>query len=100
MRRVRRLRMLRKVNAMAVAAVMATGTGVTLTAQAATAAVAVPCSAQALASAVASAASGTTLSLAARCVYNLTAALPQVTQVLAITGNRATLQRSYAAGTT
>ena len=61
------------------------------------------CSAQALASAVASAvasaASGTTLSLAARCVYNLKAALPEVSQVLTITGNDATLQRSYAAGT-
>jgi Chlamydia polymorphic membrane protein (Chlamydia_PMP) repeat len=92
----------RKVNAMAVAAVMAMGTGGALTAQAAQAAtaVAVPCSSQALTSAVAGAASGTTLSLAARCVYNLTAALPEVSGVLTITGNRATLQRSYAAGTT
>jgi predicted outer membrane repeat protein len=90
--------MLRKVNAIAVAAVMAAGTGGALRAQAATA-VAVPCSATALASAVASAVSGTTLSLAASCVYTLTAALPEVSQDLTITGNRATLQRSYAAGT-
>jgi predicted outer membrane repeat protein len=83
---------------MAVAAVIATGTGSALSAQAATA-VAVPCSATALASAVASAVSGTTLSLAASCVYTLTAALPEVSQDLTITGNRATLQRSYAAGT-
>ena len=54
---------------------------------------------QALASAVASAVSGTTLSLAAKCVYNLKAALPEVSKVLTINGNRATLQRSYAAGT-
>src|SRR5580700_11326693 len=81
--------MLRKVNAIAVAAVMAAGTGGALRAQAATA-VAVPCSATALASAVASAVSGTTLSLAASCVYTLTAALPEVSQDLTITGNRAT----------
>jgi len=86
---------------MVLAAVMAAGTGGALTAQAAQAqpAVAVPCSTPALTSAVASAASGTTLSLAARCVYHLTAPLPQVSQVLTITGNRATLQRSEAAGT-
>lgn len=90
--------MLRKVNAVAAAAVMAAGVGGALRAQAATA-VAVPCSAQALADAMAVAASGTTLSLAAGCVYNLTAALPEVSQVLAITGNGATLQRSHAAGT-
>jgi predicted outer membrane repeat protein len=90
--------MLRKVSAIAVAGVMAAGMGSALAAQAATA-VAVPCSVQALASAVASAAGGTTLSLAAGCVYNLTAALPEVSQVLTITGNGATLQRSYAADT-
>ena len=93
--------MLGKVNAMAVAAVLAAGAGGALTAQPAQAqpGVAVPCSTGALASAVASAANDTTLSLAAGCVYNLTAALPEVSQALTITGNSATLQRSYAAGT-
>jgi predicted outer membrane repeat protein len=84
-----------------VAAVIAAGAGGAATAQAAQAAqaVAVPCSTQALVSALAGASSGATLSLAAGCVYNLTAALPQVSADLSITGNRATLQRSYAAGT-
>jgi predicted outer membrane repeat protein len=99
--------MLRKVNTIAVAAVMAAGTGgglTAVTAQAAqaaqaTPAVAVPCRTGALVSAVASAPSGATLSLAARCVYNLKAALPQVSHALFITGNGATLQRSFAKGT-
>jgi predicted outer membrane repeat protein len=90
---------------MAVAAVMAAGTGGALTALTVQAAqaqppVAVPCSTSALASAVTGAnVSGATLSLAAGCVYNLTAALPQVNQEFNINGNGATLQRSYAAGT-
>src|SRR6266581_9400950 len=52
---------------------------------------AVPCSARALAAALASASSGATLSLATGCTYVLTAALPEVTQALTISGNNATL---------
>jgi len=48
---------------------------------------------------MASASSGATLSLAAGCVYVLTAGLPEVSQVLTIAGNGATLERSYAPGT-
>ena len=59
----------------------------------------VPCSAAALASDIASAASGETLTLAAGCAYNLTAALPVVGQNLTIAGNQATLKRSTATAT-
>jgi predicted outer membrane repeat protein len=79
-------------------ALVAAGLGGAPQAQAA-AAVDVPCSASALASAMASAGSGATLSLATGCVYVLTAGLPEVSQVLTIAGNGATLERSYAAGT-
>jgi hypothetical protein len=48
---------------------------------------------------VASAASGATLSLARRCNYILTAALPTVTQDLTVDGHDATLERSHAPGT-
>jgi predicted outer membrane repeat protein len=72
-------------------------------AQAAPAAVAqgtaVACKAQALATAISSAASGATLSLADKCAYVLTKALPEVGQNLTITGNGATLERSTATGT-
>jgi predicted outer membrane repeat protein len=59
----------------------------------------VPCDPATLATAVASAASGQTLSLAGHCIYQLTAALPTVSQNLTILGNDATLQRSYAQAT-
>jgi hypothetical protein len=65
---------------------------------AAQAAATVPCSGAALAAAVGAAGAGATLSLARGCVYVLTAALPVVSQDLTITGNRATLERSYAPG--
>jgi predicted outer membrane repeat protein len=60
--------------------------------------VSVPCSTPALAGAMASAADDATLSLAAGCAYVLTAALPEATQSMSITGNGATLQRSAARG--
>jgi predicted outer membrane repeat protein len=66
---------------------------------AASAVIDVPCSATALAAEFGSAAAGETLSLAARCRYELTAALPVVDQDLTIEGNGATLERSYAPGT-
>lgn len=59
----------------------------------------VPCDSASLASDIASAARGETLSLAAGCVYRLTAALPALTQDMTILGNGATLERSTAAGT-
>ena len=59
----------------------------------------VRCSSPALVSAVSGAASGATLSLAKRCTYVLTAALPTVAQDLTIDGNRATLRRSTVTGT-
>ena len=59
----------------------------------------VPCSTPALVSAVSKASDGATLSLAKKCAYVLTAALPTVTQDLTINGNGATLRRSAAAGT-
>jgi hypothetical protein len=66
---------------------------------AAAAATDVPCSVTALAADVSSASSGETLSLAAGCVYDLTAGLPVISQDLTIDGNAATLERSDAAGT-
>jgi predicted outer membrane repeat protein len=68
-------------------------------AQAAQAVFHVPCSASALASAITTASSGAALSLAPRCHYSLTEALPAVGQDLTIAGNGATLVRSYAPGT-
>jgi Chlamydia polymorphic membrane protein (Chlamydia_PMP) repeat len=59
----------------------------------------VPCKAHALITAMTSATAGATLSLADKCVYVLTAALPEVGQNLTITGNGATLERSTATGT-
>jgi Chlamydia polymorphic membrane protein (Chlamydia_PMP) repeat len=77
----------------------AAGLGVAAPASAATAATPVACSAEALSNAIAKAASGATLSLAANCTYVLAHALPTVAESLSITGNRATLERSRAAGT-
>jgi predicted outer membrane repeat protein len=68
-------------------------------AEAAPAVVHVPCSVAGLAGDMASAESSETLSLAPRCVYRLTAALPVVSQDLTITGNQATLRPSTAPGT-
>jgi predicted outer membrane repeat protein len=59
----------------------------------------VPCDPAALAAAVAGAASGTTLELAHRCDYILTAALPTITGDLTINGREATLERSDSPGT-
>jgi predicted outer membrane repeat protein len=77
---------------------MATGAGAA-PALAGTTATPVPCSAAALSDALARAASGATLSLAAKCTYVLTHALPTVAESLSITGNGATLERSRALGT-
>jgi hypothetical protein len=68
-------------------------------AQAAPAAVRVPCSAPTLASAISAPPAGQTLSLAAHCLYRLTAPLPVMTQDLTIAGHYATLARSKAPGT-
>jgi predicted outer membrane repeat protein len=89
------------VAAVGVAAVLAGGMmpAAAATATAAAAATSVPCSTSALVKAVSGAASGATLSLARRCTYVLTAALPTVAQDLIIDGNGATLHRSTAAGT-
>jgi predicted outer membrane repeat protein len=62
-------------------------------------AVTVPCQATALSTAISGAASGATLSLTSGCTYVLTAPLPLITRTLTITGNGATVERSYAAGT-
>jgi len=64
-----------------------------------TAVVPVPCRATALAAAITGAVSGETLSLARGCTYELTAALPAVHASLAIRGNGAAIERSFAAGT-
>jgi len=85
--------------AVAVGAILAAGLGSAQEAQAASAVVHVPCNPATLAADVASASSGARLSLAPSCVYHLTAGLPVVSQDLTISGNRATLERSYAPGT-
>ena len=59
----------------------------------------VPCSVAALVLAMSGARSGTTLSLAPRCVYSLSQSLPPVRRNLILTGNQATLIRSSAPGT-
>ena len=84
---------------LAVVILVAAGLGSVQVAQAAVAVTGVPCSVTALAAAVSSATSGETLSLASRCTYHLTAGLPVISQDLAILGNGATLERSYAPGT-
>lgn len=58
----------------------------------------VPCSTKALVGEVSGAADGATLTLAKRCTYVLTAALPTVTRDLTIDGNGATLLRGTTAG--
>jgi hypothetical protein len=80
-------------------AIALAGFGAPQGAQAAPAVVHVPCQAAALAADVTSASSGEKLSLAPDCVYHLTAGLPAISQDLIITGNGATLERSYAPGT-
>lgn len=62
--------------------------------------VTVPCQAAALAADLAAATSGETLQLAPSCRYILTAGLPSITGSLTIHGNGATVERSYALGTT
>jgi len=84
-----------------VCAVAAAGLWSAQVAQAASApaVVDVPCSARSLASDMSSATSGETVSLTARCTYQLTAGLPVVSQDLTIAGNGATLRRSGAPAT-
>jgi hypothetical protein len=85
--------------AVAAGAITAAGLCAAPAALAAAAATDVPCSVTALAADISSASSGETLSLAAGCVYDLTAGLPVISQDLTIDGNAATLERSDAAGT-
>src|ERR1700691_3368517 len=91
-----------RIAACALAAVTMTTTGLCglAPAQAAGAAlVSVPCSVHALALAMNSISGGEVLSLASNCTYLLTQGLPVVSEDLAISGNGATLERSYAPGT-
>jgi predicted outer membrane repeat protein len=60
----------------------------------------VPCNPTALPTAVLDAASGATLYLTPGCTYVLTAGLPPITDTLTIDGRGATVERSYASGTT
>jgi predicted outer membrane repeat protein len=85
--------------AIAAGAITAAGLCAAPPALAGAAATDVPCSVTVLAADVSSASSGETLSLAAGCVYDLTAGLPVISQDLTIDGNAATLQRSDATGT-
>jgi len=62
-------------------------------------AVDVPCSVAALASAISGNAGGETLSLAKFCTYQLTSALPDITEDLTIDGNGGAIERSYATDT-
>src|ERR1700729_3485114 len=78
-------RKLARTAASAVAAGAITAAGL-CAAPAALAATDVPCSVTALAADVSSASSGETLSLAAECVYDLTAGLPVISQDLTIDG--------------
>jgi hypothetical protein len=77
---------------------VALGAGPAQAASAASRDVTVPCVAGALAAGLTGATAGATLSLAPRCTYKLAAALPAIGQDLTIRGNRATIERSYAAG--
>ena len=90
--------MSRRMAAAGVAAVLAVGM-IGQRPRRAAAVTGVPCSTPALVSAVSKASDGATLSLAKKCAYVLTAALPTVAQDLTINGNGATLRRSAAAGT-
>ena len=92
---VMRQKIIRLTVASAVGAMAAASLGATGQAQTSTVAH-VPCSASKLAAAMTSASSGGTLSLARGCGYVLTQALPVVTGTLNISGNGATLVRSYA----
>lgn len=92
---------LARIAACAVAAV-STGMWGLVPAQAARASsdiVTVPCSVHALVLAMNNISSGEVLSLASNCTYLLTQGLPVVSEDLTISGNGATLQRSYAPGT-
>jgi hypothetical protein len=92
---------LARIAACAVAAV-STGIWGLVPAQAARASsdiVTVPCSVHALVLAMNNISSGEVLSLASNCTYLLTQGLPVVSEDLTISGNGATLQRSYAPGT-
>src|SRR5450759_2515197 len=62
-------------------------------ARAAAGVVAVPCSPAALAAGITSAENGQTLRLAPLCSYELTAALPAISQDLTIQGTHATIER-------
>lgn len=85
------------VAALLAGAVLPTATATAATAK--TTVTVVPCRTQALARAVSGAANGATLSLAKRCRYVLTAALPTVARDLTINGHGSTLHRSAMAGT-
>src|ERR1700691_6298022 len=56
----------------------------------------VPCDPATLVTVITDATAGETVSLASGCVYNLSAALPEITIQLTITGHNSALQRSYA----
>jgi predicted outer membrane repeat protein len=81
--------------AVAACATVSIGTG---SARAATDVVAVPCGPAALAAGITGANSGETLFLAPFCTYEMTAALPAISQDLTIAGNGATIERSFAPG--
>lgn len=87
------------VTAITAAMTVALGAGPAKAAPAATDAVAVPCGTGALAAGIDGARDGATLSLAPRCTYELTAALPAISQDLTIRGNSSTIERSYRPGT-
>src|SRR6202167_1292685 len=59
----------------------------------------VPCDPATLVTVITDATAGETVSLASGCVYNLSAALPEITIHLTITGHNSALQRSYATAT-
>jgi hypothetical protein len=59
----------------------------------------VPCDVTALNTAITNATAGATISLAPGCMYNLPAALPNITKQLTITGHKSSLQRSFATAT-
>src|ERR1700683_1637513 len=56
----------------------------------------VPCYVSTMNTVITDATAGETVSLASGCVYNLSAALPEITIQLTITGHNSALQRSYA----
>ena len=78
---------------------LALGAGPAQAALALADAVTVPCGEGALGAAITAAGNGAILSLAPRCTYELTAALPAISQDLTIAGNDATVERSLAPGT-